>query len=264
MIRIWVLYILIPLLFTTLRAQTNELDNQFSPPPKSVFDINPLHMSGNSNDGADRKNFIKLMPTMLARQRVVALFEREVFSNFSAYIGLGKAFGDDVFQKAFLQLFSSFGFDNKRLYPDEILTNSKFNKSSPLLMLGVRTYFGETTFRDGFFDFNYRYEKVGYMLEEDFISRNNYISSDKIINFRMHAINLGYGYSTVLGDKNNFSSEFFFSVGMKYFMFDEIRIAERTLPGYIGTQTYTEKSGKFSIARIIPSINIGYCFGFGF
>ena len=81
----------------------------------------------------------------------------------------------------------------------------------------------------------------------------------------MHALNFGYSFCKLLGEKRNFSSEFFLSIGMKYFLYDEVVQKEGILPpGSVGTFRYYEKTGRFAVSRIIPSINIGYCFGFGF
>lgn len=246
-------------------AQSNDLDSRYTPPAKSVFDMNPSNAGVFAGKSTTNKNFIKLIPTMLARQRVAGIYEREITNSFSAYAGIGKAFGQDVFQNAFLQLFSSFNFEQERLYPDVILSNSKFHASSPIIITGVRLYISDMTFEDSYLDFNYRYEKTGYLLEQQFVKDINYTSSDKIINFRMHALNFGYGFTRLFGEKKNFSSEFFFSVGMKYFLYDEVVEKEGVLPpGWIGSYRYHEKSGKFAVSRIIPAINIGYCFGFGF
>ena len=140
-------------------AQSNDLDSRYTPPAKSVFDMNPSNAGVFAGKSTTNKNFIKLIPTMLARQRVAGIYEREITNSFSAYAGIGKAFGQDVFQNAFLQLFSSFNFEQERLYPDVILSNSKFHASSPIIITGVRLYISDMTFEDSYLDFNYRYEK---------------------------------------------------------------------------------------------------------
>jgi hypothetical protein len=79
----------------------------------------------------------------------------------------------------------------------------------------------------------------------------------------MHAIAFGYGFSSVFGEKNNFSHEMFITFGIKFFYYDEIVRKDLYTVGFGPTQAY-EKTGSLMQAKVLPSVSFGYAFGFGF
>lgn len=260
-----IIHIILLLLFSdVLFSQTNELDGQYTPSSNSIFNADPNSKnSSNKPNHPGVKNMVKFIPTMLFRQKVALFYEREIVKSISVFVGAGKAFGEDVFQKTYLETFASLNYSSSYLLPEDLLGNSKFTYSTPLLAAGIRAYLSEHAFEDSFVELYYRNEKFSYRLNDTYVKDMNYISSDKTIDFKMHAVAFGYGFSSVFGEKNNFSHEMFFTFGIKFFYYDEIIRKDVYTVGYGSTQVY-EKTGSFMQAKILPSVSFGYAFGFGF
>lgn len=246
-------------------SQVNDLDNQYTPPSNSVFNTDPniKNLSNHNNGHSDLKNMIKFVPTMLFRQKAALFYEREIFKTVVVNVGVAKAFGEDVFQKTYLATFSSFNSTDLNLSPEEIYSNSTWKTTTPMFCAGVRAYLSDYNFEDSFVELYYRNEKTSYLLNDSYVTSINYISSDKTVNYKMHAIAFGYGYSSVFGPKNNFSHEMFVTFGIKFIYYDQIIKKQIYTNGYGPNQSY-EKTGTTLTTRILPSVSIGYAFGFGF
>lgn len=131
-------YFIFILIFSVdfIHGQDNTRDIQYTPPSNTIFNFDPKASEPGSVD--DRKNAIKFMATMVARQHVAAFYEREIVKGMTATAGVGFAFGEDHFQKAFLEVFSGLSFTEDKIFADEILQNSTYKSSTPLLMAGGR------------------------------------------------------------------------------------------------------------------------------
>lgn len=241
----------------------NELDKKYTPPQSSLF--NNLNIKNNqSSSGSDVliKNVIKFCPTLLFRQKFVFFYEREVAKGFSINAGLGKAFGEDPFEKAFLSL-SSNDSKNKQLSAFDLLGSAKFDNSSLFISVGFRLYYSGKSFDGGFVDFNYRNERVDYLLNPT-ISGYRVEGSTKA-SFKISAFSFGFGHTFVGGQKNNITHELFMNFGIKIIKFPEYERVDNIVSPITGySETVYQRTTAEITARILPSINLGYVFGFGF
>lgn len=257
--------VIIILLFFSGKAQTHDLDKQYTPGSNSIFNSDPNSKNNNRSGITQVKNMIKFSPTMLFREKAVLFYEREIIKGITVIGGIGKAFGDDVFQKSYLELFSSTQPGSNSLSPDEILSNSKYYGSSPYLFVGMRAYFSEHTFDESYIELSYSHEKMSYSINDDYIRDINYVSAanDNYVTFKMQAFSFGYGYSTLAGPKSNLSHTLHLNFGVKFLYFDEISaytfssVTNGQVPGY-------QKTGSTLQTKIVPSVSLGYTFGFGF
>ena len=244
-------------------APKNELDAKYTPNASSIF--NTMKKSGDgispSNVDISFKQAVKFYPFTFFRQKVYLSYERELFKGLSLDLGVGKAFGTDFLQNTFLTSFSSFKESNV-LDPTSVFDNSSYTGSWPLLSAGAKVYFSGTTFEEAFMEFNYRYERTNYLL-------NNTIGSSRIdgendMVFNMQNFNVGFGYTGISGAKNNLVHQFYFNFGAKLFNFTRYDIQSVKKFNGSGNEIIYVKSSEMVSVRIIPAINIGYCLGFGF
>lgn len=242
----------------------NELDKKYTPPQSSLF--NNLNIKNNqSSSGSDVliKNAIKFCPTLLFRQKVGFFFEREITNGFSINAGLGKAFGEDIFEKAFLS-FSSDESENKQLSAGDLLSSAQYDNSSPFISVGFRLYYSGKSFDGGFVEFNYRNDRVDYLLNPTTIDDYNIEGSTKA-SFKISAFSFGFGHTFVGGQKNNITHELFMNFGIKIIKFPEYERVDNFVSPITGnSETVYQRTTAEITARILPSINLGYVFGFGF
>lgn len=243
-------------------APKNELDNKYTPNASSIF--NTMKKSGDgispSNVDITFKQGIKFYPFTLFRQKVYMSYEREIVKGFAVDLGVGKSFGNDLLQNVFLTSLSSFDVNNV-LTPENALGNSTYNGSWPLLSGGVKIYFTGNTFEEAFMEVNYRYEKTNYLLNTTI--DGNRIDGENDLVFNMQAFNVGFGYTGVSGSKNNFIHQFYLNFGAK--LFNYTRYDQQSVKKFNGSgnEVIYVKSAETLSVRIIPAVNIGYCFGFG-
>ncbi len=239
----------------------NELDKKYSPNSASIFN-NTQKKSGENfqTTETDVKNVIKFSPTLLLRQRVALVYERKIAENILFNIGVGKPFGNDVFQQAFFSL-SSLDELGSALHPHSVLKQSTYWGSMPLASSGIKFYFSGTAFDEAYIDFNYRWERMDFLLNSIVDARR--VDGENDVKFKMNAFNFGFGYTAITGSRNNFIHDFFINFGLKTFRYTTFDLI--TVKGTNGANEIVfKKTGNETKARIVPALNIGYSFGFGF
>lgn len=237
----------------------NPLDKKYTPGNNTIFNMqgskNPLRTSD-----VIVKNVIKFCPTMLFRQKVSFYYEREIIKGFSMQVGVYKAFGDDVFQKTFFGL-KDYTSLSDVINPSQLLRNSKFYSSWPGVSLSSRYYFSEFSFDEAYIELAYRYEKMNYLVDP---TVNAYrVEGSNTASFKMNALSFGFGFMLMAGTKSNISHEFFINFGIKYFkytQFDFVLVKDAVS----NKEVYRKSESLEQKAKLMPAINIGYSFGFGF
>lgn len=248
-----------------INERDNELDKKYTPPLNSIFNnLNAKTNKSSSGNDVEIKNAIKFCPTLVLRQKVVFFYEREITKGFSINAGLGKAFGEDVFEKTFFDEFSlADNYEGKYLSAGALLENSKRDDSSPLISIGFRIYFSGKSFDGGFVDFNYRNERVDYVLNSTTV--NSYrIEGSNRASFKINAFSFGFGHTFVGGQKNNITHELFLNFGIKLIKFPEYKKFDNVVSQFGNTETVYRRTAAEVSARILPAFNMGYVFGFGF
>ena len=247
-----------------INERDNELDKKYTPPQNSLFNnLNIKNNQSSSGNDVEIENAIKFCPTLLLRQKVVFFYEREITKGFSINAGLGKAFGEDLFEKAFLELFSN-NYENKQLSAGDLLASAKYDDSSPFISVGFRIYYSGNSFDGGFVDFNYRYERLDYILNPTISNGGYRIEGSNRASFKINAFSFGFGHTFVGGQKNNITHELFLNFGIKLIKFPEYKKFDNVVSQFGNTETVYRRTTAESSARILPSFNMGYVFGFGF
>jgi hypothetical protein len=231
----------------------SEMDNKYTPNQSSIF--NNLYRKNSDLTSGYAANYIKFYPLALLRQKVLLSYQRSVVNGLAVELGLGKAFGTDIFQVGNLALFHDL-FENS-LSPGQIFSNSKYSSSTPFLMLAAKMYYSGKAPDDGYIEVSIRREKLSYLL-------NNTVDGwpvfgSQVASFKMTALTVGIGYTTGTGDTKRITHDFFVNVGIKFFSysrFEQVADANNQI-------TYVKSSSDAS-ARVMPAINMGYSLGFGF
>jgi hypothetical protein len=244
-------------------AQTpggNELDSKYTPNSSSVFN-NSVRKNNDPNGSADISfhQALKFSPTLLARQKVALFYERG-FGAVTACLGLGKAFGKDILQDIGFTAFTDF-YDAKVLAPGDIVNNSIYYGSGLYASFSMKVFFSGTAFDGGFVEFNYKKDKFSYYLNPTVDSRR--ITNGNVVDFTMNAFSFGYGYAGVSGVHSNITHEFFFNSGIKLFNISRFDKVDTNNGSGNVDMTYRRSSQDIK-ARLLPTLNIGYVFGFGF
>ena len=243
----------------------NEMDKKYTPNQSSLF--NNLIKKSNDNSSSSTteitfSNTIRFTPTMLFRQKVFVTYDRKLYDGLALSLGIGKSFGIDYFQNLNIDI-QDFNTTNNALNASEIVNqlNSTLDGGSPLLHASLKVYFRGTAFSESYMEFGYRYERLDYTL-------NPTVNSIKVegratASFKMSALSFGYGYSWAGGSSGKITHDFYINTGIKFFnytSFDKFHIGT-------GSQhsDYVYRAGVVDLSfKIIPSINMGYAFGFGF
>jgi len=66
----------------------------------------------------------------------------------------------------------------------------------------------------------------------------------------------------VSGEKSNFTHDFFISFGIKAFKYTEYDVV--TPAGLNANPVYQKSTSGTVSAKVLPALNMGYAFGFGF
>jgi hypothetical protein len=248
------------------KAQTdlpkNELDTKYTPNASSMFNnLVKKSYDENSYTEIEFKDMVNYSPTMLVREKIFFVYERDVYKGIALTAGLGKAFGKDFVQNAWHTLNISNFSDITVLSPQQALSNCSYLGSGPLMQLGSKIYFSGTTFDEAFFEFNYRYEKINYLLNTPIDNRR--IDGENDLSFKMSGFSFGFGYTTVTGEKSNLVHEFYINFGLKTFKFTHYDLLSVKNPVTDKSELIYRKADDFLSTRILPSMNIGYAFGFG-
>lgn len=233
----------------------NDLDQKYTPNTNSVF--NTAFTKGSGSSGVDIRNSLKFCPTFVIRQKLVFFYERSLGKGLALHFGAGKAFGTDIVQNAGFLLTT---FEAPRtLSPNDIITYSDYTSSSMMISVGPKLYFSGDNFDGSYIELYYRRERMNYTLKDrvhGFPIEGGYEAV-----FKMNAFGFGYGFHSVTGAHDNITHDFFMQFGMKLFQFSEF--TEETSSSSISS-TYYSKSNLLVPVRMVPAINVGYSFGFGF
>jgi len=242
-----------------LGQNTDELDIKYTPSKSSIFNnLNKKNISS-ASDEVDLNYIVKFNVTSLFRRKVMFDIEGKVVDGLVIRVGFGKAFGKDIIESVGYSLQSSFDVD-KTASPEEIVSASIFNSSSPKLAVGLKYFFSGVAF-DGFYtEINYYRETVNYTVAN--IAGFKIIGSNNAY-FKTNGFFLNLGGVITSGKNNNIIQEFSFGVGLKSVnatMFKEVETIN--INGNPEKAYY--KTGSEISFKISPSINLTYSFGFGF
>jgi hypothetical protein len=241
--------------------QDRDPDKKYTPNKNSIFNnLLTKNTEPGSSGTTEIRNVIKFCPTLLLRQKVALFYERDIASAFSINFGIGKAFGNDYLQYLYLSAFSDFN-TGSTLAAGQVMDNSEYTGSKPMLHVGFKIFFSGTTFEDGYVEFNYRRETMDYTLNSNVGGYR--VEKGNLASFKMNAFSFGFGYMDVSGVRNNITHEFFMNFGIKNFSFTSF-VAYDKLNTWGQTERVYERTHLESQARILPSFNMGYIFGFGF
>lgn len=239
----------------------NEADKKYTPNPNSIF--NNLSKKNSDNGGGSDditfRNSIGVCPTMIARQKVFVSGAFDLGHGICLNPGIGKSFGRDYLESAFLSIFSFGDYDDKVITAGALFTNSNasFNGSSPLLSLAARVYFSGKTFDGGYIDFTYRYERTNYRLNS--VVNGIAVSGGNDLRFTMNGAYFTAGSTLV---SNKFTHDFYVSLGIKFLSYTRYDKVSYTT-GYNSYYEYVRSNATLA-GRIFPAISMGYIFGFGF
>jgi hypothetical protein len=235
-----------------------EMDTKYTPNATTV--CNNLLKKNNSSTGTGDqafKNNIQFCVTALMRQKLLFLYDFDLGKGFTISAGVGKAFGKDVFQNGYLS-FNRSSLDTKVLDPGNIFLYSTYSGSSPLLQAGLKLYFDGSSFDGGYVNVLYRHEVLNYTLNTE-VGTFPVNDPDNSVSFKMNAFSFGFGFTSLTGNKDNLTHDFFINIGIKYFSYTTFE--QFSNPGFIPEYRRQPFDSK---AKIMPAVNIGYNFGFGF
>ena len=237
----------------------NELDDKYTPNASSMFNnLVKKAYDENAYVEIEFKNVARFCPTMLIREKVFFAYERTLYKGLVGVAGIGKAFGKDVLQNSYFAIFSN--SDNNILNPNQG-TIGTYLGSMPLLHAGIKIYFSGTAFEDAFFELNYRRERMDYLLPP--IVNGNSVDGENDIQFKMNAFSIGFGFTSVGGEKSNIVHDFYINFGLKSFNYNQYDLVSVINPVNAKLENFYRKSDTYAKTRIVPSLNIGYAFGFG-
>jgi hypothetical protein len=236
----------------------NEFDKKYTPDPNSLFNSGKKSNQSSYSSDVTIKNGIKFCPTMLIRAKAAFYYERALFKGVALQLGIGKAFGKDIVQMTGFAFASGFKGSNT-LRPDEILTYSDFDESSPMISAGLKIYYSGTVFDGGYISFNYMHEVVDYTLNSKVYDRP--IQGSNVATFVMNGINVGFGYTLTGGNKNNIIHEFYMNTGINMFSISRFERVDYNPP--IGSQVGYYKKSSVEMSKNLFGLNFGYIIGFG-
>lgn len=238
----------------------NEYDKKYTPAQNSVFSNLNKKNDRPSQFGISIKNAVKLNPTLLSRQKIGFYYERAVYKGISMYAGVGKAFGNDIWQQIAFTIKSGFRTSGI-LSPSDALNYSEYAGSSALLSVGAKVYLSGEVFGDTFISFNYMHEQLDFRLNEIIYDRP--VQGSREVSFVMNAFSCGFGYIFLGGAKENVIHEIYFNVGGKLFDISKFERVDFNPPVGSSVGYYRKSSGVLE-ANITPAVSIGYIIGVGF
>lgn len=268
---------------------SNKLDDQYQPAGKSVF--NNESAKGNLFSGrvsVPLKGALKIVPFQLFRGNVLAESEIALGNSYTFMFG----FGYQVMADKMLENFSSsgpfgydmaFGFKNPDfLNPDELLKNATFLKGGPVVKLGLRIYlssfskvffsryYGHNFIVDGrainhwYQNLSVTYGSFAYQL--DTAARYSGLKIENANSFQVKSFFLlgGFGYSYALNGRIKTIHDFYFNFGIRYLRFSSFEKVQTSPPLQTPPNIVYLSTGELRNRLLIPSIHVGYSFGFGF
>lgn len=244
-----------------IQDKDNEFDKKYTPSQNSLFNnLNKKNNQSSNSSSIEIKNSVKYCPTILLRQKVVFFYERQVSNGLSINFGIGKAFGKDFMEQVYLSGFSELYTPNT-LSAGDIQQAGAYYGSTALISVGMRLYYSGKSFDGGFVDLNFRRETMKFLLPD---AINGYpILGSKTANFKTNTFSFGFGHTFVGGQKNNITHELFTNFGIKLITYSRYNEVPSNNPSSYTSNQYVRASTDLT-TRILPAVNFGYVFGFGF
>jgi hypothetical protein len=235
------------------------MDTKYTPNASSIFNnlLKKNNGSPGSSSDVEFKNNVQFCVTALLRQKFLLICDRDLGNGFVISAGIGKAFGKDIFQNAYMS-FNTSGTDIKILDPANIFLFSVYSGSSPLLQAGLKLHFNGTSFEGSYVNILYRHEVLNYALNSS-VGSIPVNDPDNSVSFKMNALSFGFGFTSVTGNNDNITHDFFINMGIKLFSYTTFEQVETA-----GSSPEYRRKPYDSKAKIMPAINMGYSFGFGF
>jgi hypothetical protein len=260
----------------------NELDKMFVPDKNSIFYSGPgAASSGNSSSPIEIKNTITFNPTLLIRRSVGLFYEHWFSEKFSVKGGLGFCYNVDriqaitysmgIAQQAFSPARSS-TVSIAKIMEDGVFEGPRLY-SSVSLRLHWDSFFGGDW--NPFLEANSQQHSNTLKMPSENVNYYNYydhsgliIVNEPVVHVRTFSLNLIYGSQFVTSGKVKTTHEFFFGMGLKNASYEVFRSSSQTLkdPELIGDPIKIQVQEK-TLEReniLIPSLLMGYVFGFGF
>ena len=103
---------------------------------------------------------------------------------------------------------------------------------------------------------------MNYRLREELMDYP--VEGSMISNFTMTNFNFGFGVTSLSGVNDKMTHDFFILFGIKNFNFTRYDLIDNvSVSGNYDDRLYRHGSGALQ-AKILPSVQMGYTFGFGF
>lgn len=240
----------------------NDLDKKYQPSENSIFNKSKRKSEISRTGLIELNNCIKFSPTAILSRKILFLYERQIVDGFTFNLGVGKAFDADRVSRI---LFSEFTDRSGEMimYPASVITNSEYDESSVLLQGGLRFYYSGQTYDEGYIEINFRQETMNYILNSKVDGYK--VEGSRVVKMVMKMYNFGYGYTLVAGKNNNFIHDFFLNFGINYCKYTRFSLVESNTPFNNGYYDMVYRgTTSFPVVRLLPFINVGYAFGFGF
>jgi hypothetical protein len=249
------LFIFILILKVTCIAQTDTIWVNGVPTlkkPTSVPRIDSLSLKPTF-----LKNRIKFYPTMLIRVKPFFAYERTLRKHMSIQLGIGKAFGKDVFLESNFNI--NRGPSGNFLSPAELLSYAKYYNSTPLITGGIKIPF-RNGYDENYITVSYLFEKINYELNSG--SQIVVFYDPKLTSFVMNGVNASFGHTFIRGKNKHIIHEIFISANVSGYRISTFE-AFNPYP-LLHTNILYYKKAEGNINKILYGFSFGYIFGFGF
>jgi hypothetical protein len=292
--RIHLLLFLLLLITTENFAQTDslkksKLDDQYEPNGNSVFNSNTIR--GSKSGGrvsVPLKSAVKVTPFQLIRGNLLAEGELAIGSSYSFLFGAGYQFMPDLMLENFnasgpFGYDLAFGFKNPDyLNLDELLKGAEFLSGGAVIKLGMRTYvssfpkvflsryYGQNFSVDGraindwYQNLSVTYNAMSYQLDTTQLFNGAKIEGASVIQVKSFFLMGGFGFCYARSGHVKTIHDFYFNFGLRYVRFTGFERVQYSLPLQLPPQYAYKSSGEQRNKILVPSIHVGYAFGFGF
>ncbi len=271
-------------------GQANELDKMYVPDKNSIFNSDAKTNSSGNDDSSpiDIKNNISFNPTLLSRSVLALFYERFFGDQYSIKGGLGVCYEIDKIQSIAYDVgFAGefFSEPTSTVSITRIMQEGIFQAPRLYSSISVRvhwdSFFGgswnpyfEINAQQSFYTLKMNASSINY---NEIYSNYNYGNSNNTsglignrtdVSIRNTSINLIYGTQFVTSGKIKTTHDFFIGIGGKKTSYNQFQTGLKTISDPTKTrqdltiQVEESKYGRESV--LIPSVLLGYSFGFGF
>lgn len=269
--------------------QKSKLDEQYEPAGNSVF--NSKNIRGGRSGGRlslPLAGAVKVTPFQLVRGNLLTEGEIAIGNSYSFLFGAGYQFMPDLM----LENFSAsgpfgydlaFGFKNPDyLNLDELLKGAEFLKGGAVIKLGMRIYvssfskvffsryYGQNFTVDGraindwYQNLSITYNSMSYQLDTTQSFSGAKIEGANTIQVKSFFLMGGFGFSYARSGHVKTVHDLYFNFGLRYVRFTGFDRIQTTHPLQVPPQYAYKLSGELRNKILLPSIHVGYAFGFGF